>query len=165
MGFFDVLKNLATDKPGFEPPSDSGSSQSSQGAQGEGPATSHQSIQTGPKQIPRVSIERVQCHNNGSNMRAEAIIQNDSQTKLFFDRIFIMTGKIELDRELSPGQEWEFTVYNGPRPNNQNYTKAKIEFRDETNDYFAALFTVDYKPEQDGTYSIERFFPAGQQDI
>lgn len=165
MGLFDVLKNVASGKPGFEAPSEPNGSQPSQSGQSQVPAAPHQPVQTGPKQIPKVRIERVQCHTNGSNMRVEAVVQNDSQSSLFFDRIFLINTKVELDRELQAGQEWEFTVYNGPRPNHQNYTKAKLEFRDSTNDYFAALFAVDYKPEQDGTYSIERLHPAGQQDI
>ena len=159
MGFFDVLKNVASGKPGFETPSDLSSSSNQNQPEPSQPA------QSGPKTIPPVRIERTECHNSGSNMRVECVIQNDSQKSLFFDRIFLLNTKVELDRELQPGQEWEFTVYDGPRPSHQNYTQAKLEFRDNTNDYFASLFTVDYRPEQDGTYSIERLHPAGQRDI
>ncbi len=155
-----ILGNLLRGKPAFEPPQDSPNQ--AQPSQNQEPNQQPQ----GPKVIPRVFIEQTQCHTNGSNMRVECVIQNNSQNKLFFDRIFLLNTKVELDRELNPGQEWEFTVYNGPRPNHRNYAGAKLEFRDETNDYFASLFTVDYNPqEQDGTYTIKHFRPTGQQDI
>lgn len=164
MGFFDVLKNVATGKPGFEAPSENSGSQPLQSSQTSD--ASSQPTRTGPKQIPLVRIEDTDSHTNGSNMRVEAVIQNDSHANIFIDRIFLLNTKVELDRELRPGESWRFTVYNGPRPNHRNYNDAKLEYRDATNDYFASLFTIDYNSqESDSTYTIKMFRPAGQQDI
>jgi len=161
MGF---LGNLLTGKPAFEaPPSEPSGSGSNSNSQD--PNQSAQPAPSGPKQIPQVAIERTEHRINGSNMQVECIIQNNSPGSLFIDNILLLGRTVELNRDLAPAREWKFTVYNGPIPNNQNYTSAELKFRDSTGDYFSRLFRIDYDPGPNGTYLIRHFVPTGQKDI
>lgn len=170
MGFFDVLKNVATGKPGFEVPSDSNENQSSQTSQGQVPAAPHQPVQTGPKVIPRVQIERVDTHSDSSrpHMRVGVHIQNDSETVVEIDRIRMLGRQKELGaKRLSPGQSFEFDAYEGPRPTQTGGENddAYVTFKDESGDYFESRHRVEFRQEPDNTYSIYKMVYTAPKDI
>lgn len=111
----------------------------------------------GPKVIPLVTVERVECHMSGSNMEVTVHIKNHAAGDILIDKIILMGQSRELDRELQPGEQYEFVnVYNGPRPNHHNYTHSEIHYRDEHGDYFSAIHNVEFDQESDGTYIIRR---------
>jgi hypothetical protein len=170
MGFFDVLKNVATGKPGFETPPDSSNNQQSQSGQGQVPAAPHQPVQAGPKLIPRVEIERVEVHSDPSrpHMRVSAHIQNNSQVAVEIDRIRMFGSQRELGaRQLSPGQSFEFAVYDGPRPTQRggDNDDVYVSFKDMSGDYFESRHRVEFNQEADNTYSIKRIIYTAPKDI
>lgn len=147
MGFLDGLGRMMQGKPVFEP--SSGHNQTSQNNQPSSPASPGSS-----KVIPIVRVERVELHTDGSHMRVIAAIQNDSGGMVMLDKIRLLGTQKELDHQLRPGESREFTVYDGPRPNNHNYDDAELYFRDMNGDYFLAKHVVLFRQEADNTYSV-----------
>lgn len=160
-----LLKNLLTGKTAFEVPQSEPSGGSNNSSNNQNSNQPAQTTPSGPKEIPQVAIERTECHVNGSNMRVECVIQNNSAGSLFIDNILLLGKTVNLKRDLAPAREWEFTVYNGPIPNNQNYNTAELKFRKSSDgDYFSRLFRIDYDTGPNGTYVIRHFVPTGQRD-
>ncbi len=153
MGFFDVLKNLATGKPGFEMPGASAEREEPQAA----PTNSEAPVRRGPKVVPVVEIERSTYRTNGSQMQVTCIIQNNSQGTIELDKIRLLGSSLELDSFLRPGEERQYNVYNGNRPNNTHYHIAELYYKDESGDYFCANHFIEYDREPDGTYVITDF--------
>lgn len=153
MGFFDVLKNLATGKPGFEVPEtpDEHTNMPEKPVEGESPA------RRGPKVIPEVEIERTTYRTNGQQMQITCIIQNNSKGTVELDKIRLLGSSLELDSFLRSGEERQYNVYKGNRPNNTNYHLAELYYKDEFGDYFCANHLIEYERESDGTYSITEF--------
>lgn len=111
----------------------------------------------GPKIVPLVTVERVECHPNGSNMGVTVHIRNHAAGDVMIDKITLLGQMRELDRTLQPGEQFEFmNAYNGPRPNNRNYTHCEVQYRDEHGDYFSAVHNAEFDQEPDGTYTINR---------
>ncbi len=170
MGFFDVLKNVATGKPGFEAPSESSNKQSSQPGQDQVSAGQDQPVRTGPKQVPRVQIERVESHVDPSrpHMRVSVHIQNDSEVAVEIDRIRLLGQQRELGaRQLNPGQSYEFAVYDGPRPTQTggDNDDVYVSFKDMSGDYFESRHRVEFSQEAGNTYSIKRIIYTAPKDI
>lgn len=164
MGFFDVLKNVASGKPGFEVPDDL-QSPGAQNQDGSPPP-----IRTGPKVIPRVQIERVETHIDSArpHMRVRAHIQNDSDVAVEIDRIRLLGTQKELGaRQLNPGQSFEFDVYDGPRPTHTGGENddAYVTFKDTGGDYFESRHRVEFRQEADNTYSVSKMVYTVPKDI
>lgn len=118
-------------------------------------------VTAGPRITPLVTVERVECHPNGSNMEVTVHIKNHASIEVMIDKIMLLGQTRELDRELRAGEEFEFVnVYNGPRPNNRNYTHCELQyyFQDTNNEnnYLSAIHNTEYKQEADGAYTITR---------
>lgn len=150
MGLLDGFGRFMQGKPVFEVPSEATSSSSTQPAQ---PAS-------GPKIIPRVVIENCETHINGHRMKVIANIKNNSEKTVEVDKIFILGSSRELDTHLSPGQEREIVVYDGTMPTHRNYTKADLQFKDDSGDYFSTPHIVEFE-EEDDHYKISRFRDGG----
>jgi hypothetical protein len=147
MGFFNTFKRLVSGKPPFEV-----SKQSNQG----GVINQQGSEQTmpGPKVVPEVRIERTTSHLTGANMQITCIIQNNAQMPIELDKIELLSASYELNTLLQPGQERQFNVYNGSRPNNMNYRTAELYYKNQQGDYFCANHNIEYQQEPDNTYTV-----------
>lgn len=165
MGFFDVLKNVASGKPGFEPPSEPSSSVNNNSNQNQ-----TQPTQSRQKIIPRVQIERVEIESDPSrsHMRVRAHIQNDSEVVVKIDRTRVLGyERNQGDRSLNPGQSFEFNVYEGPRPTQTGGANddAYVIFEDISGDYFESQHRVEFNKEADNTWSIKRIIYTAPKDI
>jgi hypothetical protein len=165
MGFWDVTKRLIQGKPGFEEPSsnvddwgddaptvDYAEEREAQKAQA---ADDDLIDDRGYKQIPVVEVVYTKYLISGANMEVWSTIRNQSARELELDKIMMLGTKHELDYRLQPGQQREFRLYSGPRPNHNSYKKAELYYKDmPTGDYFRADHIIDYKYETDKTYSV-----------
>ena len=141
-------------KPLFETEDRSGDNQSE--------GLGHPQVQaTGPKVIPRIEVERTHVHNQGDRMEVRCEIRNHSGIEIELDKIRIAGAVRELDTRLRPGESKDFIVYSGKRPNNQSYGVAELNYKDLLGDYFQAKCAVEYRPESDNTYSVNRIRVAG----
>lgn len=171
--FLERMRRLMNGEPIFRPGEDNDDPQHAQdkddwdtspqvntpqpGAQPPAPAP----VTAGPRVMPLVTVERVECHPSGSNMEVTAHIKNHAAGDVMVNKIMLLGRTRELDRELHAGEEFEFVnVYNGPRPNNRNYTHCELQyyFQDTNNEnnYLSAIHNTEYKQEADGTYTITR---------
>ena len=156
MGFFDTFKRLVSGQTPFEvPPPDGSETKQEMAARQQAPAGQEPGAKpTGPKVIPQIDIERTTWRDNGPNMQVTCVIQNNSQGTIELDKIIMLGRSLELDNFLRPGEERQYNVYNGPRPQNMNYRTAEVYFRDESGDYFCADHNIEYEREADNTYRI-----------
>lgn len=150
MSFFETFKRIVQGKPPFEVPKQDGQNQ--QPLQQSQPAAPQ--APRGPKVIPEVEIERTTYRTNGSQMQVLCIIQNNSQGTIELDKIRLLGTSSELDSFLRPGEERQYTVYSGNRPQNTNYRIAELYYKDATGDYFCADHYIDYDQEDDRTFVI-----------
>lgn len=161
--FFEAMKRMVQGKPVFTP-DDVGAG----GERSDNKASTTPYIPPDPntpKEPPKVVIERIEYRSDDDDhMELDFIIQNNSDQEVFLDRVRLLGTKFELDRQLKPGEEKEFTVYRGPRPNNNNYDKCAVEYRDTTGNYFSAHHILEFDDQPDGTYIVNdaRFIPPVQ---
>jgi hypothetical protein len=171
MGIFGTLGKILQGKPVFEPTNNmQGEHAQAQNQPGGSPFGAGQpqgvaQAPAGPKQMPHVEFERIVCHSNGTHMDCDAFIQNNSHDDVDLDRLSIMGGTYDLGRVLRPGEEHEFRIYSGNRPNNTSYTRAELTAKDHTGDYFQLIYYVQFKAMGDGTYVIDRVQSQQVRDI
>lgn len=155
MGFFGTMKKMINGEPLFE-------NEQNEEIPKEQAAEQTQALNNGRKTIPMIYIERTECHNNGDKMTVRVEIRNESAEQVVeLDKIRVAGVVRELDTRLRPKESREFIVYDGRRPNNKNYSVADLNYKDMTSDYFQARCAVEFKPESDNTYSINRIKVAG----
>jgi hypothetical protein len=144
MGFFNAFKNIVVGKPLFEVPPPN--------APGEPQAAT---TPGGPKVIPAAYIEQVQCRQNGQEMECEATIQNHAQKELVLDKVEIFGKTLYLNSQrLSPGEEHEINLFDGPRPNNTANSQVNLYYKDESGDYFCSIHNIEFVQQPDSTYAI-----------
>jgi hypothetical protein len=169
MGFFGTLGKILQGKPVFEPTNTQNPHATAQnqpgGAFGVGQPQGQAPAPAGPKQMPRVDVERVVCQMNGTRMDCDAFIQNNSHDNVDLDRLNVLGTSYDVGRLLRPGEEHEFRIYSGNRPNNTSYTRAELTVKDHTGDYFQLVYYVQFKAVGDGTYIIERIQSQQVRDI
>lgn len=119
-------------------------------------ASQQRPMRTGPKVIPQLYIEEVDCRENGMQMQVMANIKNASQQTLELDKVKIFNSSYELDSFLRPGEERQYRLYSGNRPQNTYNGNVEIYFKDEFGDYFSAVHLIEFEKMQDGTYTIRR---------
>lgn len=162
MGFFGALSKIIQGKPVFE----ANQQPQQQGSAMPGAPTPAASVAAGPKEYPRLVLGRVQCHMSGDDMEVEVEIQNESSQQLDLDQVRILGTAHDLGTFLRPGEEREFRLYEGDRPRSTSNSRVEVTFRTTPGgDYFQADFTIDFKQEADGTYSVQRFRPLQVRDI
>lgn len=165
---FEGLQRLLTGKPVFTnedtAPKDNGIQQAP-GVPNQQPAPVAPS-HTGPKVIPQVMIEEQECHEHGGNIECRANIKNHSQMQIELDKIRILNTTRELDSFLRPGEEREYLLYSGPRPQNTYNNKAELQYKDPTGDYFASTHYLEFEKLSDNTYTIRRIkFQGPVRDV
>jgi hypothetical protein len=175
MGFFGALGKIIQGKPVFEPTNNNqppaqpqgdafGGGNFGQTAAPQQPGA-QPPVQTGPKQPPHVEFERIVCHTNGNHMECDAFIKNHSQTDVDLDRLNLLGTSQDLGRVLRPGEEREFRIYNGNRPNSTSYNRAELTVKDATGDYFQIIYHVEFDAVGDGTYDIDTIRTQIVKDI
>ncbi|HVI69803.1 MAG TPA: hypothetical protein VM581_05120 [Magnetospirillaceae bacterium] len=151
MGFFNAFKNIILGKPVFEatqPPS----KKSEAGTQAHAPQSGH----AGPKVIPQMFIERINCHTSGSEMEVDAIIQNYSHEELLLDKIVLLGQTHLLNAKLvSPGEEDDITAFSGHRPTNTYDSQCLLYYKNEAGDYFCSVHTVEFEKLPDNTQAVK----------
>jgi hypothetical protein len=162
MGFFDALSKIVQGKPVFEANQNQNQSQAPQAS-----GTPQQPVApAGPKVYPRIELGQVQCRMSGDDMEVEVEIQNHSSEQLDLDQVRMLGKGHDLGTQLRPGEEREFTLYEGDRPRSTGNSRVDITFRTMPGgDYFQVEFVIDFKQEADGTYSVQRFRPIQVRDI
>jgi hypothetical protein len=169
MGFFDVLKNVATGKPGFEVPPDGNVSNNNGQSPYPTDSGAPQQAPNGPKQIPRVEVERVETHSDPSrpHMQVSTHIQNNSNVPVEIDWIRLLNVQRQLGaKQLDPGESFEFLAYDGPRPTQTGGVNddATVRFKDLSGDYFESQHRVEFRQEPDHTYLITRIIYTAPKD-
>jgi hypothetical protein len=155
MGLIEMYGRWIQGKPVFQP-------ENQQNTPTEQPPTEGIE-QQGPKQIPVLRIEQTHCHVNGHHMEVRLHFKNESSQFIEVDKIFILGAKREIDLHLKPYEAREAVVYSGNRPKNTNYGSADINYKTKEPpvDYFQLKCRVEFKPEQDKTYSVYRVTAQG----
>lgn len=161
MGFFSTLKKIIDGKPLFEDEdkTDQKQQQTSQTNQSLDQVSQPQN--NGRKIIPNLQIEHTEYHNNGDRMDVRMRIRNESGQEVELDKIRIIGMTRELDTHLRPRESRDFLVYSGKRPNNRSYDNVDINYKDMLGDYFQAKAKIEFRQEQDNTYSVYRVKIAG----
>ena len=152
MGFLDALKNIALGKPVFtNSPAPNG--QQPMPAGGTPPVTP---AQTGPKVLPPVYIERIECREDGDDMQVDVTIQNYSQEEVYLDKIELLGKTLYMNgTHLSPGEEEEEIVYEGDRPRSTSNGPCTLYYKNAAGDYFASVHNIEYEAQlPDGTYTL-----------
>jgi hypothetical protein len=155
MGFFGTLKKMIDGKPLFENDEQKELAKEQQAEQ-------TQVLNNGRKTIPGVWIEHTEVHTNGDRMEVRCHIRNESsEQEIELDKIRVIGMVRELDTRLRPKEVRELIVYSGKRPNNRSYGVAELNYKDLLGDYFQARCAVEFKPEPDNTFSIQRIKVTG----
>lgn len=152
--FFESLKRMAEGKPVFTESEETGQPQPVQ-------ASTNQKT-SGPKIIPQVVVQYTNCHINGADMECQCVIKNNSQVTIELDKIKLLGMTHELDSLLHPGEEREYQVYSGHRPQDTYNTECQLTYKDpRTGDYFCTVHYVEFQLQSDKTYSIKnlKFIP------
>ncbi len=168
MGLFEGMKRMIQGKPVFDVNDDNDwgrddddtknqNQRAEKAADNYNPSAVTAAAQhTGPKVLPRVEIEKINCNLNGDRMDCYFAIQNNSTVRVEVDKITILGTTRELDNFLNPGEEREFLVFSGKRPANNYANKCELYYKDPTGDYFMSQHSIDFEREHDGTYYIYR---------
>lgn len=165
-GIFESLKRMAEGKPVFDPNDQNDGWVNKDGERQEAtPADQPQSAQqkispTGvikgnPNTFPVVYIKHSRTQLNGPNQLVYCAIVNQSKGPIELDEIDLEGRTHDLNETLHPGQEREFLAYNGLRPTTTAYKEARLNYKDETGDYFQSIHDVKYHYENDRTYSVD----------
>ncbi len=156
MGFLDVLGRMLQGKPAFDVTSSETKNSANQEPDNFKVDTKLVDKQ-GRKVIPEIEIENVVSHRQGSSLTVTAWIKNHSSVEIELDKINILSKKSEIDRRLRPGEAYQVTLYRGNVLKHEHDHKASLQYKIiENGDYFLANYSVEFKYESDGTYTIKR---------
>lgn len=154
MGFFNAFKNIVLGKPVFEAP---GQNQAQ-------PTVTHQG--SGPKVIPQMYIERVNCQTSGDDMEVEVVVQNYSQQELVLDKITLL-GQTQFlnSKSVSPGEEDDISAFDGDRPKNTHDSQCLLYYKNEEGDYFCTAHLVEFEKLPDNTFKVRNIRFSQVRDI
>jgi hypothetical protein len=151
MGFFNAFKNIVLGKPIFTTPQQQKQAEHAEHGGVGAPVVAP----VGPKVLPPAYIERVQCRQNGHELRCEAVIQNYSQQALLLDKVEIFGKVLYLNgTHLTPGEEHEINLFEGAAPQNTNQNQCSLYYKNEEGDYFCAVHNIEFAPLPSGGYTI-----------
>jgi hypothetical protein len=113
--------------------------------------------------FPIVRVRRVVTRINDDDMDIDCEIANESDMRVYVDRIRFLGRDVRLGHDLAPGQSREFTIYRGPLLKYKGDERAVLQFRTaEGRDYFEARHIVGFQhqPGSDA-YTVDsmRFTP------
>lgn len=141
MSLWQGLGRIISGKPVFTTESSNGT----QSVQNEEQTSQALVDAQGRKILPKVSITHVKPQVSGSTLEVWATIQNDSDSVIFLDKMHFLMQKVELDREIKPGEAHQQRIYRGPVLTDKPSDDADIQYRIQSNgDYFQARFMVEF---------------------
>lgn len=157
--FFESLKRMAQGKPVFDAqdaPEDSSEGNKWEEDQRPGPQVAPAQPISGPKVLPQVTIQRVECRLSGEYMDCDFFIRNDSQVVVELDAIRLLQTSDDINDHLQPGEMREFRVYSGPRPRDTYTDNIELTYKDMSGDYFCSRHHAEFEKQPDNTYIIHR---------
>lgn len=166
MGFIDFMSKMfkgepifsnpnethhhSDDKPVFDPHQSRSFTQA--------PAAPTRIDSQGNKYLPEVAIGRSEAHVNGTVLEVWANIRNNSPFVMFVDKIKMCGQSHDFDCKMRPGEMRQWRIYRGPKLVHDTYHTADLYYQDaETGDYFCSSHAIEYKYENDRTYTPEDF--------
>lgn len=155
MGLFGALGRIVQGKPVFEVSHQNQQPPASQPVAGEATNTTQQAPR-GPKVIPQVYVERVECRTEGSHLECELTLQNDAQVTIELEKIELMGSVQYLNAFIRPGEEREYRAFSGNRPNQTYNDRCRIFYKDPSGDYFCSEHHIEFQKLSDNTYTINR---------
>lgn len=158
-GFFESLSRMFKGEPLFQD-----SDTRSQAARAQQPPSATSMPRTNRidgKIAPLVVISRVESDIDDEYMTLSGEVANHHNEAVFVDKVLILGERRELDREMQPGDEYEFLMYKGKRPENTSQARAELHYRDKNGDYFASIHYVEFKKLQDDMFIVDdiKFLP------
>ncbi len=166
MGFMNFMGKMIAGKPVFEVPPEENQT-SSQAADVSATSSADEPTEhidggerigpDGKKVIAEAEVVQIENHYSGENLEIWARIRNNSSFRVFLDKIDFLGLKTELDRDLQPGEEWEYKIWRGKMLDNDNYPNAELYYRDnESGDYFLAYHQIHYGSPDGKHYEVQR---------
>lgn len=154
MGFFDAFKKLVMGKPVFEVSKEYNDTEKEWSDELVAEPVIAQ--QQGLKVIPEVIINEYHTRMNGSNMTCQFVIHNKSEQYILVEKVLMLGQHKDIDDHLRAGEERSFVVYSGARPTNNHYDELKVQYKNESGDYFMTVHHLEFQKQADGTYIINR---------
>ncbi|HEV2412829.1 MAG TPA: hypothetical protein VGS28_03415 [Candidatus Saccharimonadales bacterium] len=164
MSFLGSLGKIVQGKPVYDTnppqqnPTDGPTNQPQPGAPAPVPGALPPVIQRdNPATFPVVFIRNTLTRPNGNDVQVYCFIHNNWHDAIRVKKIRIFDRETEVDYELSPGQEREVLVYQGPAPQ-QKFEQAFLDYETVTpGGYFEAMHLVQYIYHDDSkTYQVDR---------
>jgi hypothetical protein len=103
--------------------------------------------------FPQALIKRLKPHVNDTHMQLYCHIVNEWTEEVEIDKIRIFGMKRELDTTLSPHEEREFLVYDGPVLMREDH-EAELDYKTKRDgDYFRTVYNITFAyNSSDSTY-------------
>lgn len=152
MGFMDFLGRMAGGKPIFD---EDTSAKENATAPPEADLLESTLQKSDSHTFPNVHVKRVSTRLNGATMQVYCQILNTWNQEVMLDKITLLGVKHEIDDYLSPNEEQQFLVYDGPMPADQN-REAFLDYKvRDTGDYFQSVHDVTFMYHDDSKrYSV-----------
>ena len=160
MGFFTIVKRLVKGEPPFqveEPkPVESVTPETQTNTKTESTEFGTPRDAEGLKILPRVSIDRIECRVNGTNMECFGVLDNYSDFRMELDRVILLNVEKKFDEDtfLEPRKQKEYLLYSGPTASSESNINCELYYKNESEDYFNAHHVVDFSLNSDGTTYI-----------
>ena len=145
MGFFEGLGRMVKGEPVFQ----SGDASS-------GNDSSATSRRVDGKNPPRVILDEPDHRDYNGRAELYVTMKNQSDQTVVVDFIEMLGVTTQLERYMKPGEEYELRAYVGQSLRSGAYTKARLQYRDESGDYFCAHHYVEYRVDGSGVYEVVR---------
>lgn len=116
----------------------------------------------GYKIIPEVELINLKTNRNGDQQVVTAWAVNKSDQEIRVDYTRILSQKLDINRQLGPGQSHEVVIYRGKTPMHDNDDDAEMVFRLMSNtDAFQRRYRVEFHRENDGGFLVEELHIDG----
>jgi len=115
----------------------------------------------GEKKVPRIEMIYCKCQEKTHDaMQVWATLHNVSQVNLYLDKVVLCGYETVFDYPLAPGQKHDFMVFNSAKPTSPADCYSSVYYRDRgTGEHFVLQHMVQYRDDQDGTFSPTGFTP------
>lgn len=146
--FFETIGRIVSGKPAFTPEDNLGKQPKGQTAGG--------SMTFGAKPIKKAEIIDADCVEGGAGLECWLTIRNSSDDNLDLNQFRFLGQETDLQRVVSPGEQYRFMAYQGPHLQYPGPTDCQLEYIDSTGNYFIANHNVLFRQASDGTHEVDR---------
>ena len=110
----------------------------------------------GLKIYPDIEFKDVDSGREGTDrLIVRGWITNNSKQPIRINTTYVLKQKLTHNRYLNPGQTYEFRLYDGKIPDNENERNARVEYQlQANNDLFQENFRIKYDLQSDGKRTI-----------